>query len=132
MCRYSIKFKISNMESRRSFLKKTGKSALFTSMVLASSSAYPISLIPKRKQTARDMVIGIIGAENSHTIGYGKMFNTDKKFPGMEVKYVWGETEEFAKRAMEKGTQHVEPFSKIFKVSIFLRLPLKRSYQFRI
>jgi len=91
------------MESRRSFLKKTGKSALFTSMVLAASSAYPYSLIPKRKKTAGDMVIGIIGAENSHTIGYGKMFNTDKKFPGMEVKYVWGETEEFAKRAMEKG-----------------------------
>ena len=91
------------MESRRSFLKKTGKSALFTSMVLASSSAYPFSLIPKRKQAASDMRIGIIGAENSHTIGYGKMFNTDKKFPGIEVKYVWGETEEFARNAMEKG-----------------------------
>jgi predicted dehydrogenase len=91
------------MASRRSFLKKTGKSALFTSMVLATSSAYPFSLVPKRKEAARDMVIGIIGAENSHTIGYGKMFNTDKKFPGMEVKYVWGETEEFAKWAMEKG-----------------------------
>ena len=49
------------------------------------------------------MRIGIIGAENSHTIGFGKMFNTDKKFPGIEVKYVWGETEEFAKKAMEKG-----------------------------
>ena len=91
------------MESRRSFLRKTGKSALFTSMAFASSSAYPFSLITKRLKTTRDMVIGIIGAENSHTIGYGKMFNTDKKFPGMEVKYVWGETEEFAKRAMEKG-----------------------------
>lgn len=91
------------MESRRSFLKKTGKSALFTSMVLASSSAYPFSLIPKRKQAASDMRIGIIGAENSHTIGYGKMFNTDKKFPGITVEYVWGETEEFARNAMEKG-----------------------------
>jgi predicted dehydrogenase len=83
------------MESRRSFLKKTGKTALFTGMVLSSSSAYPFSLKPMR--------IGIIGAENSHTIGYGKMFNTDKKFPDFEVKYVWGETEEFAKTAMEKG-----------------------------
>jgi len=91
------------MESRRSFLKKTGKSALFTSMVLASSTAYPFSLIPKRKKTAKDMVIGIIGAENSHTIGYGRMFNTDKKFPGMSVKYVWGETEDFARNAAAKG-----------------------------
>lgn len=91
------------MESRRSFLKKTGKSALFTSMVLASSSAYPLSMIPKRKNKDSDMIIGIIGAENSHTIGYGKMFNTDKKFPGMEVKYVWGETDEFARNAAAKG-----------------------------
>ena len=91
------------MESRRSFLSKTGKSALFTGMVLASSSAYPFSLIPKRRKTGSDMIIGIIGAENSHTIGYGKMFNTDKKFPGIAVKYVWGETEEFARRAVEKG-----------------------------
>jgi len=91
------------MESRRSFLNKTGKSALFTGMVLASSSAYPFSLIPKRRKTGSDMIIGIIGAENSHTIGFGKMFNTDKKFPGIAVKYVWGETEEFARRAMEKG-----------------------------
>ena len=91
------------MESRRSCLKKTGKSALLTSMVMASSSAYPFSLIPKRGKTGSDMRIGIIGAENSHTIGFGKMFNTDKTFPGFEVKYVWGETEEFAMKAMEKG-----------------------------
>ncbi|MCK4855529.1 MAG: Gfo/Idh/MocA family oxidoreductase [Bacteroidales bacterium] len=91
------------MESRRSFLKKTGKSALLTSMVMASSSAYPFSLIPKRGKRGSDMRIGIIGAENSHTIGFGKMFNTDNKFPGIEVKYVWGETEEFARKAMEKG-----------------------------
>lgn len=47
--------------------------------------------------------IGIIGAENSHTIKFGKLFNIEKKFPGVEVKYVWGETEEFAKNAMLKG-----------------------------
>lgn len=47
--------------------------------------------------------IGIIGAENSHTAGFGKMFNIDKKFPGAEIKYVWGETDAFAKSTMEKG-----------------------------
>jgi len=54
-------------------------------------------------QPQKNIRIGIIGAENSHTIGFGKMFNTVKKFPGMEVLYVWGETDEFAKNAMEKG-----------------------------
>jgi len=47
--------------------------------------------------------IGIIGAENSHTAGFGKLFNIDKKFPGVELKYVWGETDAFARSAMEKG-----------------------------
>ena len=92
------------MESRRSFIKKTGKSALFTGMVLNTSSAYPFSTAPERKNPGSNMRIGIIGAENSHTIGYGKLFNIDHKFPGFEVKYVWGETKEFAKNAMEKGS----------------------------
>jgi predicted dehydrogenase len=48
--------------------------------------------------------VGIIGAENSHTIGFGKLFNVDKKFPGVEVLYVWGETDEFARNAAEKGS----------------------------
>ena len=91
------------MESRRSFLKKTGKSALFTGMILTTPSVYPFSPISTQKESIKIMRIGIIGAENSHTIGFGKMFNTDKKFPGITVKYVWGETEEFAKNAMEKG-----------------------------
>jgi len=47
--------------------------------------------------------IGIIGAENSHTIGFGRMFNIDKKFPGVRVDYVWGETKEFAEKAAKKG-----------------------------
>jgi predicted dehydrogenase len=91
------------MESRRSFIKKTGKGALFSTVLLSTASAY--SLV--RRNPARDkttpMRIGIIGAENSHTIGYGRLFNMDKKFPGMEVQYVWGETEAFAKRAVKEG-----------------------------
>ena len=47
--------------------------------------------------------IGIIGAENSHTAGFGKIFNIEKKFPGVEVKYVWGETDELARKAAAKG-----------------------------
>lgn len=60
--------------------------------------------LAERQQKPEQVRIGIIGAENSHTVGFGKMFNVDKKFPGVEVKYVWGETEELARTAMEKGS----------------------------
>jgi predicted dehydrogenase len=87
------------MNSRRAFIKK----AATATAVLASSSAYPLSLTSPGEKAGANMRIGIIGAENSHTIGFGKIFNIEKKFPGIEVKYVWGETEEFASRAAEKG-----------------------------
>jgi predicted dehydrogenase len=48
--------------------------------------------------------IGIIGAENSHTAAIAKTINIDKKIPGFVVEYVWGETEQFAKAAAEKGS----------------------------
>ena len=91
------------MESRRSFLKKTGKGALFSTVVLSSADAYSFGRPAPDRDRAAGMRIGIIGAENSHTIGYGSLFNIDKKFPGMEVQYVWGETEAFARRAVEEG-----------------------------
>lgn len=86
------------MRSRRSFLKTLGAGTALTSALVSSASAVPIN-----QEKTKPIRIGIIGAENSHTVGYGKMFNIDKKFPGVEVKYVWGETEAFAKSAMEKG-----------------------------
>lgn len=49
------------------------------------------------------MIIGIIGAENSHTAAIAKTINVDKKVKGFSVDYVWGETEEFAKDAAKKG-----------------------------
>jgi len=88
------------MDSRRSFIGKMAKSAVFSSLALSSfASQRPVNRFGLQKL----MRIGIIGAENSHTIGYGKIFNTEKKFPGFEVRYVWGETEEFAKAAMRDG-----------------------------
>ena len=86
------------MTSRRSFLKKIGAGAALTPAILSTATAFT-----PMQEKAKSIRIGIIGAENSHTVGYGKMFNVDKKFPGVEVKYVWGETEAFAKTAMEKG-----------------------------
>ncbi len=77
----------------------TALSALSFSGIGATVS----QLIPEESNREKPIRIGIIGAENSHTVGFGKLFNIDKKFPGVEVKYVWGETEEFAKAAMTKG-----------------------------
>ena len=94
------------MDSRRSFVKKIGAAGLsayaFSSPLL--NAAQLTSNHGKEKQENNKHIrIGIIGAENSHTIGYGRMFNIEKKFPGVEVLYVWGETDEFARNAMEKG-----------------------------
>ena len=86
------------MNSRRNFLKTTGKAIAMISVApgVVANSAFTF---PPEKHIR----IGIIGAENSHTAGYGRLFNIDKKFPGVEVLYVWGETDEFARAAMEKG-----------------------------
>ncbi len=91
------------MDTRRSFIQKAGKGAAFSSLALAIPSQSVANAISNTMDADKKIKIGIIGAENSHTRGFGKMFNIDKKFPGVEVKYVWGETEEFAKDAMERG-----------------------------
>jgi predicted dehydrogenase len=83
------------MESRRKFIKTAG-AGITASLVAPNIVASSVS-------AEKPIRIGIIGAENSHTAGFGKLFNIDKKFPGVEVKYVWGETDAFAKSAMEKG-----------------------------
>ncbi len=85
---------IEKME-RRNFIKTIGSG-------VAVSSVSP-AIFAHTFTEQKPIRIGIIGAENSHTAGFGKLFNIDKKFRGMEVKYVWGETDAFAKAAMEKG-----------------------------
>ncbi len=90
-------------QSRRSFVKKLGKGVAVSSIPLIAPSLLKASSVKGPGRALKPIRIGIIGAENSHTIGFGKMFNIDKKFPGVEVRYVWGETEAFARKAMEKG-----------------------------
>jgi len=91
------------MKSRRSFIKTVGKGAALSTLASTSATAFASKLIFEPEQELKQLRIGIIGAENSHTIGFGRMFNSDKKFPAAEVKYVWGETDGFAKNAAEKG-----------------------------
>ncbi|MFC1558786.1 Gfo/Idh/MocA family oxidoreductase [candidate division KSB1 bacterium] len=85
------------MKSRREFLKDVGKGVL-TAAAVSTVGTYT------KAEPKKNIRIGIIGAENSHSYGYGKLFNVKKKYPGVEVLYIWGETDKFAKIAAEKGS----------------------------
>ncbi|WP_149274302.1 Gfo/Idh/MocA family protein [Pareuzebyella sediminis] len=89
--------------SRRNFITVLGQGAAFSTLALPSALRAASPWVSKERKIVEPFKIGIIGAENSHTAGFGKLFNIEKAFPGMEVRYVWGETEAFAKAAMEKG-----------------------------
>ena len=80
-----------------------GTGTAFATIGFLSVEATAAHIFTERGTEETPIRIGIIGAENSHTIKFGQLFNIDKRFPGVEVKYVWGETEEFAKNAMLKG-----------------------------
>lgn len=90
------------MNTRRSFIKTIGTGAALSTITFAALGvASAIVADPKNK--LKPIRIGIIGAENSHSANFGKMFNIDRKFPGVEVTYIWGETDEFARKAAEAG-----------------------------
>jgi len=84
-------------------MKKLGKGTLISSAALSSPALYALHTEAARKPAPKKIRIGIIGAENSHTIGFGRVFNVERKFPGVEVISVWGETDALARKAMEKG-----------------------------
>lgn len=84
-------------------MKKISKGAAISSLAMSSPISMASQFIPDHTNAFKPLTIGIIGAENSHTAGFGKLFNIDKAFPGITVKYVWGETEKFAKKAMKDG-----------------------------
>ena len=90
------------MPQRRQFIRDLSTGALST-LALAAVGRAQSTLAPPDTGTAKKVRVGIIGAENSHTVNFGRLFNGDKKFPGVEVVALWGETDEFAKNAAEKG-----------------------------
>jgi predicted dehydrogenase len=47
--------------------------------------------------------IGIVGAENSHTVAIAKTLNIEKRVPGVRVVSVWGESRKVARDASERG-----------------------------
>ena len=85
------------MKSRRDFCKGAGKATV-------AAAILPTTSMLRRAYGAGSKIrIGIIGAENSHTVGYGRLFNIHNTFPGISVDYVWGETDTFAANAAKKG-----------------------------
>ncbi|MFK5973790.1 MAG: Gfo/Idh/MocA family oxidoreductase [Flavobacteriaceae bacterium] len=91
------------MTTRRLFIEKISKGVALSTIALSAPSGLAANLMTSTDEELKLIRIGIIGAENSHTRNLGKLFNIDKKFPGVEVKYVWGETEAFALDAMKRG-----------------------------
>lgn len=90
------------MNTRRSFIKTLGAGVALSTIALSSPIVASVVFTdPENK--LKPVRIGIIGAENSHTAGFGKMFNIDRKFPGVEVTHLWGETDELAKKAAAAG-----------------------------
>ena len=47
--------------------------------------------------------IGIVGAENSHTVAIARILNIQKKVPGFRLTAVWGESRRYAIDASERG-----------------------------
>ena len=90
------------MTGRREFFEKIGITALSGAM-LAATARNAAAQGSYDSSSGKKVRIGIIGAENSHSVGFGRIFNIDKKFPGVEVAMIWGETDEFAQRSAEKG-----------------------------
>ncbi len=90
------------MGTRRTFIKSFGTGAAVTAISLSASSIVSGMTGDPDDQEKR-VRVGIIGAENSHSANFGKMFNVDKKFPGVEVTHLWGETDEFARKTADAG-----------------------------
>lgn len=47
--------------------------------------------------------MGIVGAENTHTAAIAQIINVQKKIKGVRVVALWGETDDFARKAAEAG-----------------------------
>jgi len=88
------------MNTRRDFIKTIGAGAAISAVSISASSLVAGMTPDPEKKIIR---IGVIGAENSHTNILSKMFNIDKKFPDVEITYLWGETDELATKAAKAG-----------------------------
>jgi predicted dehydrogenase len=90
------------MNTRRTFIKTIGTGAALSTIAFAAPGVAS-AIATNQDKKLKPIRVGIIGAENSHAANFGKMFNIEKKFPGVEVTHLWGETDEFARKTAEAG-----------------------------
>lgn len=90
------------MNTRRSFIKTIGTGAALSTIAFAAPGVAS-AMVADPENKLKPIRVGIIGAENSHAANFGKMFNIDHKFPGVELTHIWGETDEFARKTAEAG-----------------------------
>ena len=90
------------MNTRRSFIKTIGTGAALSTIAFAAPGVAS-AMVADPENKLKPIRVGIIGAENSHSVNFGKMFNIDHKFPGVELTHIWGETDEFARKTAEAG-----------------------------
>ena len=77
------------MSTRRTFIKTIGAGAALSTVVFPASS-FASGMFANPEDKLKPIRVGIIGAENSHSVNFGKMFNIDHKFPGVELTHIWG------------------------------------------
>ena len=92
------------MQNRRQFVWSAG-----LGVFVSATATVPVTGNAETRReldlgTGKRIRIGIIGAENSHTIRFGETFNQQNTFPGVEIAAVWGETAEFAQIAAQAGS----------------------------
>jgi predicted dehydrogenase len=91
------------MDSRRDFLMAAGLGAVSTLAFTSSSSAQQPTVEPWDPGTGKKVRVGIIGAENSHSRNFGRVFNIENRFPGVKAVAIWGETDAFAEFSAKEG-----------------------------
>lgn len=89
------------MKTRRDFIKNMSVGAALSTVVISPAGAMASNILSG--STEKNVRVGIIGAENSHTSHFGSIFNLEKQFSGVELTHVWGETKELAHMAAAKS-----------------------------
>ncbi len=90
------------MKIRKTFIRTVGAETIYPPLIFPFPMSYTIHFFSSDGPDEKKILIGITGAENSHMIGYSKVFPENQKFSGGSVQYVWGKAQELGAQAMEE------------------------------
>lgn len=91
------------MNTRREFIKNSILGTLSLATFVPGKSVLAKAL-DFTSEPQKEIRIGIVGAENTHSFRLGQLFNVKKQFPGCRVDYLWGKTASIAKESAQKGS----------------------------